>query len=263
MPPAAELFILQRAAVFGKQPEDLLFRLEGLDHREAVQTVAQGGGKVAVPVGDARLRRLQPVSGQDGRGQRQEHQPGRDGGQQRRIPQHHAERAQKRHQLRDDGELLGKEICFNAPDVVGQRRKIGRRTLVPEGKHALVHELPERKFLALPHGARQKARLRRVFQQAQRHIQRQKPARELRQRPKCQRPRHAGGRVDELLHEPRKNEVQRSAGQRGQQRKHQIKNIHTDGMDKREAVFDACKTHPTPVIYIQSVSRALFAPAFP
>lgn len=263
MPPAAELFILQRAAVFGKQPEDLLFRPEGLDHREAVQTVAQGGGKVAVPVGDARLRRLQPVSGQDGRGQRQEHQPGRDGGQQRRIPQHHAERAQKRHQLRDDGELLGKEICFNAPDVVGQRRKIGRRTLVPEGKHALVHELPERKFLVLPHGARQKARLRRVFQQAQRHIQRQKPARELRQRPKCQRPRHAGGRVDELLHEPRKNEVQRSAGQRGQQRKHQIKNIHTDGMDKREAVFDACKTHPTPVIYIQSVSRALFAPAFP
>ena len=60
-PPAAELFALQRAAVFGKQPEDLLFRPEGLDNREAVQTVAQGGGKVAVPVGDARLRRLQAV----------------------------------------------------------------------------------------------------------------------------------------------------------------------------------------------------------
>ena len=65
-PPAAELFALQRAVALGKQPEDLLFRPEGLEHREAVQTVAQSGGKVAVPVGDARLRRLQPVSGQRG-----------------------------------------------------------------------------------------------------------------------------------------------------------------------------------------------------
>ena len=146
-PPAAEFFLLQRAVALGKQLEDLPFGLERLDDREAAETVRQRGGEVPVSPETCFSAACSLPAGQERRCQRQRRHTNRDGGQQRRIPEHHEQRAEKRHRLGDHSELLREIVRLHAGRVVGQRGEIRRRALVAEGGDALFRELLKGKLL--------------------------------------------------------------------------------------------------------------------
>ena len=213
-PALGEFLLLQRGVAFRKKAENLPLRPKALDDGKAAETVLQRGGKARVPFRHAPLRALQPVACENGGQKWQKRQAERDDRQHGRIQEHHDQRARKGHKLCDNGKLLRQIVRLHGGGVIGQGGQVHRRILRLKGGDAFFRQLLESKILVLQHRPPDKARLRGIADQIAQHTQRAETGAGPCQRFQRLRARHAGDRIDQLLHNPGKNQVEQSGDQR-------------------------------------------------